>query len=166
MCPNCTCSDCAEKLVPQHNARPYRCQSCDSITYAKFHPDLAEAITLKCPVCSVGTAEFCGLTAEDLWKIDIKSNWKKHRYKRLQEDHNWQEYGAYNPHAVPQRGTPAWTKYEAEGRIKTDPVTGMDSLYSKDYNEYKRAITDLGYQNAYGEGDINKSRQAGEQYKS
>jgi hypothetical protein len=83
----------------------------------------------------------------------------------LHEDHRWQEYGSFNDHAVPQRGTPAWDKYKREGRIKINPRTGMESLYSKDHKEYIQTIKDLGYQNAYGEGEISKSRQRGEHYK-
>lgn len=155
MCPNCTCDDCRKQTVVSWSERPYRCRICDHTTYSRIMPGLAEIIAIRCEDCG-NPADFAGFTEEELHG----HIWKDERYKRLQEDHNWAEYGEWNPHAVPLRSNQAaWDKLRAEGRIGIDPKTGMEALRSKDHKQYVQTIRELGYQNAYGEGDANKSHQ-------
>jgi hypothetical protein len=103
--------------------------------------------------------EFAGFSEDEMVDKELRSR----RYESLQEEHNWERTGMLNPHALPMRGTPQWDKYQAEGRIKKDPKTGFDTLYSKDHKQYVESLKDMGVHNAYGEGgDLSKSRQSGE----
>ena len=159
-CENCTCEKCVAEVTPQHRISPWECGKCGLTFYERIDPRFLGEVGLQCPECH-GQADFVGFTDEELARRDNTSNWKKDRYQRLQEGHNWEETGMLNPHTLPLRDTPNWEHYVREGRIKKDSQ-GRDCLYSKDKKQWADSMKDLGYATADGAGDVNKSRQQGE----
>lgn len=151
--------------------RPYRCKLCGRIfVYAgepSDQPPCPGYVGNKVLDCHglvietygayecAGFGEYAGLDG-----TEIKRDYAGCVSVLLNEDHRWAECGEYNMHAVPMRGTPAWDKYMAEGRIVMKD--GIEQLHSRNKKEYVKTLRDLGYINGNGEGEINRSRQRGD----
>lgn len=156
----CTCGECecceGRKVVDRPPIRPYRCDECGQIDFYEVVDAIAPCLR---PHCGCGDdMTFAGYLPGELEDKGPRSR----RYEMLQEGHNWEQTGMLNPHAVPMRDTPQWTKYMAEGRIVKN-ADGHDCLLSKDHKQYVASLKDMGVHNAYGEGgETSKSRQQGE----
>lgn len=146
--------------------RPYQCTTCSRIFYA-------EADRSDSPNCTgdygarqidqdglcgeipdhepcTGTGVFAGMGIPELYG-DTTS-------LRLNEEHNWERSGMYNPHAVPMRDTPMYDRFVREGRIVMHE--GKPCLRTRNRGEYNRTLKELGYTNGVGDGEMSKSRQA------
>lgn len=91
-------------------------------------------------------------------KIDMETGSCSAVGAMLNEAHRWEQDGMYNPHAVPMRDTPMYERFVREGRIVEH--NGTPCLRTRNREEYRQAMKDMGYVNPLGDGEISKSRQA------